>query len=183
MPRPRKERQVLEPPVFHRFKPQGIPAALLREQALTVDEYEAIRLADHLGRDHADAAVEMGISRSTFTRLIETARRKVAAFLVEGRELVIEGGEFNFMRRLYRCGACHEFHRTPPEAAAPGRCPACGEAALEDLNACHGRMGGGRRFGGMGRGGCGRGRLGRFAEADADDGPKPDSGTDKNESN
>lgn len=161
MPRPRKERQVLEPPVFTRFKPQGIPANLLKAAPLTVDEYEAIRLADYLGLEHAEAAEKMEISRSTFTRLIEVARRKVAAFLVEGRELVIEGGECNFSRKLYRCGACDEFHRTAPEAESPGRCPACGSAALEDLNAFHGRFrdgcGGGRGRGRGGRGGRGRG--------------------------
>jgi len=47
---------------------------------LTIDEYEAIRLADYFGNEHLEAAKKMEISRSTFTRLIKNAHKKIAEF-------------------------------------------------------------------------------------------------------
>ena len=76
MPRPKKERKVHKPPIYSRFKPSGIPAKGLKEIILTLDEYEAIRLADFMGMLQEEAAAEMEISRPTFTRLIENARKK-----------------------------------------------------------------------------------------------------------
>jgi uncharacterized protein len=60
--------------------------------AVTLDEFEAIRLADREGLRQDEAATEMQISRPTFGRVLESAHRKVAAALVEGRALRIEGG-------------------------------------------------------------------------------------------
>ena len=93
MPRPRIPRRILLPPRFLTFKPMGVPRRLLQRVTLSVDEFEAIRLADHERLDHLEAAARMGISRSTFSRLIDSAHGKVAACIIEGRELRIEGGE------------------------------------------------------------------------------------------
>ncbi len=60
---------------------------------LTLDEFEAIRLADYQGLYHEQAAGIMGVSRQTFSRIVETARKKVADALVNGRVLGISGGE------------------------------------------------------------------------------------------
>jgi len=59
---------------------------------MTIDELEAIRFADRQKLYQEDAARRMGISRSTFGRILESARRKVAEALVEGKVLRIEGG-------------------------------------------------------------------------------------------
>jgi uncharacterized protein len=67
--------------------------AHLEEVALAVDELEALRLADLDGLYHGDAAERMGVSRATFGRIVETARRKVAEALVRGKALKIGGGE------------------------------------------------------------------------------------------
>lgn len=61
MPRPKKEKIVLQPPLFTRFKPAGIRGTALSQLPMSLDEYEAIRLADYLGMDHVEAAVEMEI--------------------------------------------------------------------------------------------------------------------------
>ena len=64
--------------------------ALLEEVVLTLDELETLRLADHEGAYHEEAASMMGISRATFGRVLEQARRKVAEALLKGKALKIE---------------------------------------------------------------------------------------------
>lgn len=73
------------------FKPRGIPLIHLKESTLELDEVEALRLADYESLYHAKAAERMGISRATFGRIIESAHRKVAVALIEGKALRIEG--------------------------------------------------------------------------------------------
>lgn len=70
MPRPEKDRIIFKPPLFTEFKPIGISVRSLSQTLLSLDEYEAFRLADHIGLSQIEAAEEMGISRPTFTRLI-----------------------------------------------------------------------------------------------------------------
>ena len=62
----------------------------LDEVRLALDEMEAIRLADLEGLYHEDAAQEMGVSRATFGRILQGARRKVADAIVGGKALRIE---------------------------------------------------------------------------------------------
>ena len=92
MPRPHRCRRVASEPTAFYFKPTGIPLHDLEELSLTLDEFEALRLADLEGFYQEAAAEQMGISRPTFSRLIAEARRKVAEFLVRGTALRIEGG-------------------------------------------------------------------------------------------
>ena len=54
---------------------------------------EAIRLADLEGMYQEHAAENMGISRQTFGRIIESAHKKVAEALIKGKALRIEGGK------------------------------------------------------------------------------------------
>jgi len=74
------------------FKPAGVPACTLEQVTLTLDEVEALRLADLQGLYQEQAAAQMKISRPTFARIIEVARRKVAEALIHGKALRIEGG-------------------------------------------------------------------------------------------
>ena len=92
MPRPCCCRRVNAEPGAAYFKPRGVPIRMLEEVTLTLDEFEALRLADHEGLYQEAASQQMGISRPTFSRLIAEARRKVARFLVRGAALRIEGG-------------------------------------------------------------------------------------------
>lgn len=59
---------------------------------VSLDEFEAIRLADLEGLYQEEAAARMNVSRPTFGRIIESARRAVAEALVLGKQLRIEGG-------------------------------------------------------------------------------------------
>ena len=62
MLRPPKFRRVTHTPGFTYFKPQGIPMTLLAEVVLTIDECEALRLADLQVLSHEEAATKMKIS-------------------------------------------------------------------------------------------------------------------------
>ena len=76
--------------------PQTNPNFILIEPA----EVEALRLVDLEGLSQEEAGQKMGISRGTVWRLVQTARRKVAAALTEGRTLVISTQD-NTMTRSY----------------------------------------------------------------------------------
>jgi len=94
MPRPFKCRRVLGMPKSDYLKPSGIPLSDLREIDLTIDEFEAIRLADLEGLYQEDAAKKMNISRQTFGNIIAEARKKVADAIVNGKALKIRGGAY-----------------------------------------------------------------------------------------
>jgi predicted DNA-binding protein (UPF0251 family) len=101
----------------------------LEEVALSIDELEALRLADLEGLYQGDAARRMGVSRPTFARVVEAARQKVAAALVQGRGLRIGGGPVAFVgERRFRCGACRHEWSLPFGTGRPPGCPACGTA-------------------------------------------------------
>lgn len=59
---------------------------------LTLDEVEALRLADLEGLYQEEAAEKMKISRATFARIVEAARRKTAEALIHGQAIRLEGG-------------------------------------------------------------------------------------------
>ena len=61
---------------------------------LSVEEYEALRLIDYLGLTQQEAAAQMQVSRSALQSTYAEARKKLAMFLVEGRQLQIQGGEY-----------------------------------------------------------------------------------------
>ena len=92
MPRPRHCRRVGHLPQVNFYKPRGIPLAVLQHITLTVDELEAIHLADLQGLYQEQAAEKMNISRQTFGRILESAHKKIADALVNGKALLIEGG-------------------------------------------------------------------------------------------
>ncbi len=92
MPRPWCQRQVGFTPGATYFKPAGTPLRALEEIVLTLDELEALRLADFNGLYQEQAAEQMKISRATFARIVENARKKVADALLHGKALRIEGG-------------------------------------------------------------------------------------------
>lgn len=74
------------------FKPAGIPLRDLEERVLTLDQFEALRLADVEGMAQLDAARRMGVSRQTFSRILASARQTVACCMTRGMAIRIEGG-------------------------------------------------------------------------------------------
>ncbi|MBE9469314.1 MAG: DUF134 domain-containing protein [Bacteroidetes bacterium] len=132
MARPEKNRIVNNPPLFSEFKPVGVPSNSLIQVLLTLDEYEAFRLADYLGMSQLEAAQEMEVSRPTFTRLIEKARKKIADFIVQGKVLSIQGGNIHFRRNIIKCLDCgHMFQMNMEDSLS--ECPDCGSKNLMNL--------------------------------------------------
>ncbi len=90
MPRKKQSRNICGKPNATYYKPAGIPLKDLEEVALSLDEFESIRLADYEGLYQEDAAKQMNISRQTFGRIIKSAHQKIATALVQGKAIVIQ---------------------------------------------------------------------------------------------
>jgi uncharacterized protein len=139
MPRPKCCRRVRAEPTCKVFKPAGAPAASLEEIALSLDEYEAICLADMEGLYHEHAAERMGVSRATFGRIIGSARRKVARVLVGGFSLRIEGEQAQVpAAQALHCLQCDHAWNNPQGQGASDRCPSCGSDSLHTIQGTQG---------------------------------------------
>jgi uncharacterized protein len=105
------------------FRPRGVSPASLEEVVLTLDEFEAVRLACHEALYQEEAAALMGVSRQTFGRIIESAQKKIADMLVNGKALRIGGGDVVVEKECPpscpRCGGGH------PGGMDGTRCPRC----------------------------------------------------------
>ena len=135
MARPPCPRRVASRPRFGYFKPAGVPLRRLEETALSVDELEALRLADLEGLYQDEAARRMGISRATFARIVEASRRKVAEALVDGRALRIVGGPVAFAgERRFLCESCRHPWSAPFGTGRQQGCPSCGSAEFRRLD-------------------------------------------------
>lgn len=88
--RRQKVRNVGAEPEYLGFSPDG-PASG-RDITLAVDELEALRLVDLEHLSQAEAAERMGVARATVAAICDRARAKVAEALVDGRCLVVSGG-------------------------------------------------------------------------------------------
>lgn len=97
MPRPRNFRNVVNKPDCTYFKPAGVPMRILEQVELGFDELEAVRLTCLEGMYQAEAAEKMNISRQTLGRILESAHKKIADALVNGKAVKIEGGNVNFL--------------------------------------------------------------------------------------
>ena len=160
MPRPKCVRRVRSEPGVRYFKPRGVPLAALDEVILTVDEFEAIRLADLDGLYQEDAAPKMNISRPTFGRIIESAHRKIAEALVMGTALRIEGGTVEMAdERKFKCSACGREWQIPYGGGRPSACPECQSTNIHRAESDRGHARGGGHHGGGRGGGKHRGRC------------------------
>ena len=90
--RPKKTRWIRCLPGERCFKPICKPLNKLKGVYLTLDEFEALRLADLEGLKQIDAAKRLKISRPTFSRIVSSARNKIADGLVNIKFIKIEGG-------------------------------------------------------------------------------------------
>ncbi len=94
MARPIKWRKVCSLPESNRFGPLGSERDPDQFVSMTVDEYETIRLIDLEGFNQAECAEQMGVARTTVQGIYAEARKKIAQSLVNGKTLMIEGGEY-----------------------------------------------------------------------------------------
>jgi len=125
MSRPLRNRRVSGRPVASAFNPAGERAREADEVVMTLDEFEAIRLADHDGLYQEQAAGRMEVSRPTFGRILESAHHKIAEALIRGRTLKIEGGAVHPDRarppHSRACEPARARHPEDPAARAPRR--------------------------------------------------------------
>jgi len=127
MGRPQIWRRVSSIPPVNFFKPSGVPLTSLQEVRLLVEEAEAIRLKDLDRLEQEECAQRMHISRTTFSRLLDSARQKIADALLNGKAIRIEGGNYEMAVRHFRCGNGHEWD-VPFEVMVnkpPLLCPTC----------------------------------------------------------
>ena len=92
MARPVRKRRICAEPEYRHFQPDGVTQGEAAE--MTCDEFEVIRLVDHMGLTHEQCARRMDISRTTATEVYESARKKIADAIVGGKCLVIGGGSY-----------------------------------------------------------------------------------------
>ncbi len=105
MARPRKGRNVCSLPDNNRFGPLNMRNKQDQVMIMAIDEYETIRLIDLEGLTQAECADQMHVARTTVQRIYSEARKKLAASLVNGMVLKIEGGDYKLCGGLeQRCG-------------------------------------------------------------------------------
>lgn len=134
MSRPKQCRKIVSPPLMSGFKPFGIPRSMVEEVTLHYDEYESIRLLDYVGLLQEEAAEKMNISRPTLTRIYENARKTIAKAFVEGKMIVIEGGNVDFGRMWYRCRKCNKLIDGIENHAPCKNCTSYGNDELAPIN-------------------------------------------------
>jgi len=126
--RPQKNRIVACDPGASYSEPRGVPLLEMEEVRLTIDQMEAIRLADLEGLSQEEAGGKMGVSRATFGRIVQRARRTVAEALVHGKAILLEGGNYKIGngKRQFSCMACNFIWEAACGTGRPDRCPSCG---------------------------------------------------------
>lgn len=94
MARPTRCRRICMEPAYDSFFPDGFLTG--EEVIMTLDEYEAIRLIDLEEYTQHECAKQMNISRTTVAEIYKSARYKMADSVVNGKKLLITGGNYQF---------------------------------------------------------------------------------------
>jgi predicted DNA-binding protein (UPF0251 family) len=132
MPRRKRMRKVVAPPGFKGYKPYGHRQGSRQPIDLLYEEYEAIKLADYDLMNHLEASRLMGVSRATFARVYESARRKIAKALVESREIKTVYGNAWLDKSWHACEACHA-RFTIPSNLSNRHCPICKSSQFQSI--------------------------------------------------
>ncbi len=131
MPRPRICRRVSSEPRFIYFKPRGVPLRNLEEVKITVDELEAIRLADLEEIDQKEAAKKMNISQPTLHRIVRSSRKKITDALANGKAIRIEGGDYSTSNiSKFKCYTCGNSWEEPYSLVRIEECSKCSSANI-----------------------------------------------------
>lgn len=133
MPRRKLHRRINKPPLINGFKPYGGPKQN-DVVVLNIEEFEAIRLSDYENLTHEQSSSKMNISRPTFTRIIESARKKIATSFCNGLEIRINGGNYKYDKNWYRCRKCHYILNQEFIDSKVDDCPICGHKKMNLLN-------------------------------------------------
>jgi len=133
MPRPKRIRKMTNPPHFKGFRPIGLPEEN-NPIVINFEEYESIRLSDFELYGQVEAAQIMDISRPTYARIYESARRKVAQAFMQGKAIVFEGGKVYFDSEWYSCNTCSCWFNHPAKEQKIQNCALCGSIEIEQYS-------------------------------------------------
>lgn len=129
MPRPIRIRKIANPPHFKGFHPIGVTTET-HPIILNYEEYEAIRLSDYDLKGQMEASMIMNVSRPTFARIYERARRKVAEAFINGQPIIFEGGKVYFDSDWFECHDCGCYFNHPDKANDLLHCALCGSSNI-----------------------------------------------------
>ena len=123
MARPVKRRRICGEPRVREFIPKE--AEVGQPVEMTLDEFETVRLMDRLGFDQEDCAAQMNVSRTTVQAIYDSARKKLALALVEGRRLQILGGAYVVCPSPEECCGKECYRREHSESCGGKGCFCC----------------------------------------------------------
>jgi uncharacterized protein len=134
MTRPKCCRKIAVLPEVRHYLPNGESASLKGEVILSLDELEAIRLADFEELYQENAAAKMGISRQTFGRIIESAHKKIADSILHGKALKIDGGNVSVRKSaMQKCRKCSSQFERVCGKKRETECPICQKKSKDSL--------------------------------------------------
>ena len=136
MVRPKIERRIVKKPDYTCLKHGDVLENNQDPIEMNLDEFEAIRLGDYHNIKQKEAAELMGISQPTFHRIINSARKKTAKSLIEGRKIEINNENYQTEEKIYICKDCGFQWNNPKKEYT--NCPDCKSLNIEiiknDLN-------------------------------------------------
>ncbi|MBU1144801.1 MAG: DUF134 domain-containing protein [Firmicutes bacterium] len=109
MPRPQKPRLICQLPDHKNYGPYNHSGLEIKTIVLLLDELETIRLIDFEGCNQEEAANQMNVARTTIQRIYGEARKKIADSLINGKQIIIEGGEYILCNK--NCEKCSKSKR------------------------------------------------------------------------
>lgn len=134
-PRPKRSRRLAEPPTVSGFVPETGDYDSDNPVVLHLEEYEAIRLADYENLNQQLASEKMHVSRPTFTRIYDSARKKIALAFVEHKRILISGGHVTFDYAWYACQNCGIVYRKKGNKKSEDKiCPLCFSSQVESMD-------------------------------------------------
>ena len=134
MARPQKSRKIDNPPKMKGFRPFGMNDCVKDYVKLKFEEYESLRLVNYEMLSQESAALQMNVSRPTFTRIYNRALKIIAQSFVEGKAIEIEGGNYEFDKEWFRCRKCYKLIQGIENHSRCKDCTAYGEGELIRLN-------------------------------------------------
>ena len=135
MVRPIKCRRVCGLTGINSFGPLDAEERGILPVSMTVEEYESIRLIDLDSKTQQECAEVMGVARTTVQSIYDSARKKIADALVNGKQLRIEGGNYELCGEHH--GHCNHWQECPKRvtnAFEPMRCQRRNKGGQADEN-------------------------------------------------
>ncbi len=144
MARPTKWRRIEKVPAIPYFIPSTQEMPELDKNILKLEELEAIRLKDLEGLEQEECAAKMEVSRPTFQRILISAREKVADSLINGKSIVIDGGNFTLNICPVKCSNCgnewlESYENLEAIKSGEYSCPSCGSHEVSCEPNCKGK--------------------------------------------